>query len=74
MTIFPRKSKTGHEPVKISVNGTKGKILFSQGRVGENITQSKIALTVPGYNAISQERVRLKINQSKLPLTVQTVR
>ena len=35
-----------NEPVKITVNGTRGTMLFSQVRLRLKITRSKIALTV----------------------------
>ena len=43
IAIFPRKSKTKNLKGKISLNGTRGTMLFSEIRVELKLTRSKMA-------------------------------
>ena len=52
--------------VKSIVKNTKGTMLFSQQRVRLKITQSKIGLTVQGYNAFFSQKSKTKDQPVKI--------
>ena len=74
--LFPRKSRTKNQPVKISVSGTLGTMLFCQEGEALEAFFHPFKNSVNGTQGtmlFSQETGRLKITQPKIALTVHRV-